>query len=132
MMQGHFPEPYGVGGRRIPLAELRINIAREVSELARICARIETALGGCFDENPDPGALDIVTSQGLDRIRQSLEALAGLEKTPATGVDGSGGFLFEQDIYAAVFLGSLAQRLCNSTPVVPDTAGTPEFFKPAR
>jgi|GEM_PF-1929275 len=64
----------------VPLSTLHHRIARELSELANICAAVENALGDIIDHPETTLDQPVVTLQGLDRLRQSLEDLARLSK----------------------------------------------------
>ena len=64
----------------LTMADLHFQTARELCELASICKDVENALGVMLEFPGKPMDRPIITLQGLDRLRQSLEDMARLSE----------------------------------------------------
>lgn len=76
------PFPKRAQSDRAPLAmdALHFRMATELCELASLCCEVENAVGDVIENPGAPSDKPVITLQGLDRIRQSLEDLARLAK----------------------------------------------------
>lgn len=62
----------------LTLEVLHLRVASELCELAGICKDVEGALGELLKQPKKPLDSPVITLQGLDRLRQSLEDVARL------------------------------------------------------
>jgi len=63
---------------QIPLDSLHSRMGRELFALAGICENVEVALGEMIEHPENVLDQPVVTFQGLDRLRQSLQDMARL------------------------------------------------------
>ncbi len=98
--------------KTVPLSTLHHRIANELSELANICAAVENALGDIIEHPETTLGQPIVTLQGLDRLRQSLEDIARLSRVLSVKKNaGEDSSISLEIICETVVLSGLSDRL---------------------
>lgn len=100
----------------LTLEVLHLRMATELCEMAGICKDVEDALGELLEQPSKPLESPVITFQGLDRLRQSLEDVARLSKflslNQGTGNQGS---VPVDAIRNNIVLAGLAERLTVSS-----------------
>lgn len=91
---------------------LHKRMANELYNLANICAEVEAALGDVIEKSDLTNSRSIITLQGLDRIRQSLEDFARLTTfLSLTNEKKEPNQISISDINKSIILSQLATRL---------------------
>lgn len=114
----------------IAFTTLHLRISDEMSEMAKICAKVESALGQIIEKPEQTLDEPVITLQGLDRLRQSLEDMARLSKlmsckksnTPSESIS-------VEEIMDTLILSGLASRLVQPTsPTSNNLEGIQDVF----
>lgn len=109
----------------LPLGILHRRMANELCELADICRDVESALGEIIDQPNKPLDQPIITLQGLDRLRQSLEDMVRLAKLLSQSQNAcSPEYVSVKSIRASIVLAGLAERLTRSVATITSEADT--------
>ncbi len=95
----------------IRLENLHMRLAAEFCDLAKICRDVENALGAMIEHPDSPPTQPIVSLQGLDRLRQSLEDMSRLSELLSHAQGLTGNTIKRNDIRNSIVLGGLADRL---------------------
>ncbi len=91
---------------------LHKRMANELYNLANTCAEVEAALGDVIEKSDLTNSRSIITLQGLDRIRQSLEDFARLTTfLSLTNEKKEPNQISISDINKSIILSQLATRL---------------------
>lgn len=91
---------------------LHARMAVELCELASICRAVENALGELISNPKNPMDDPVITLQGLDRLRQSLEDMARLTNLIARDQNNmQSDSISTESIHATIVLSELATRL---------------------
>lgn len=106
----------------VALDVLHFRMAVELCELANICSEVENALGDVIENPGTPLEKPIVTLQGLDRLRQSLEDFARLAKLLSNNNQSVSSIkISANDIRENIVLGGLAERLISPVKASADS-----------
>ena len=121
-MEQKFREDSLSASTPVALDVLHFRMAVELCELTNICSEVENALGDVIENPGTPLEKPIVTLQGLDRLRQSLEDLARLAKLLSNNNQSvSSTKISANDIRENIVLGGLAERLISPVKASADS-----------
>jgi len=115
----------------LPVETLHLRMAREFCDLANICSKVEMAVGDMIGRPKKQLDEPIITLQGLDRLRQSLEDMARLStilsQFKAAPTDGAN---LAKEIKGTLVLSGLVERLIHSYPLTEfaNEAGHEEYW----
>lgn len=98
----------------LPLALLLHRIGDELCTLTTTCRNVENALGVVIDTPENPVDQSIMSIQGLDRMRQTLEDLARLSRVISRKQTLASVEIPSNEIMNVVVLAGLVERLTNS------------------
>ena len=121
---------------KLPLETLYLHMAHEFCDLANICSKVETAVGdmiNCPEKKMDQ---PIITIQGLDRLRQSLEdmprlsTILGQQKKTVPNGAGLAEEGLADKIRNTLILSGLVERLIQTKPLTnyADESGREEYW----
>lgn len=98
----------------VSFALLLHRIADELSTMATTCRNVEDALSVVIGKPENPVDQSIMSIQGLDRMRQTLEDLARLSRVVSRKQTLKNVEISSSDIRNVVILAGLVERLANS------------------
>ncbi|MCK4712957.1 MAG: hypothetical protein KAT26_08775 [Marinosulfonomonas sp.] len=102
----------------VTLEILHLRMATELCELAGICKDVEDALGEIIEQPNKPLERPVITLQGLDRLRQSLEDVARLSNFLSQSQNtGPLESISVKAIRKNIVLAGLAERLTRSAEI---------------
>lgn len=104
--------PDGAGGKTPARRDLYLRLSDELADLVRVCDRIEAALCRMPQIGRPVDDEAVISLQGLDRMRQTLQDIDRLAQILAVAAPGA---MPIAEIHRQLVLDSLADRLTRGT-----------------